>query len=117
MNPAVDTQRLAFILNQLRLPAIKQAWLQFAERADKEAWPATRFLAALAEHEIAERDRNIGAAPRLFDALGSEQGGGHDGSLSVVRRLERGATLLRSDRDAQSLLSGGGRVRYMRRHA
>lgn len=57
MNPAVDTQRLAFILNELRLPAIKQAWLQFAERADKEAWPATRFLAALAEHEIAERDR------------------------------------------------------------
>lgn len=43
MNPAVDTQRLAFILNELRLPAIKQAWLQFAERADKEAWPATRL--------------------------------------------------------------------------
>ena len=57
MNPALDTQRLAFILNELRLPAIKQAWLQFAERADKEAWPATRFLAVLAEHEIAERDR------------------------------------------------------------
>ena len=29
----------------------------FAERADKEGWPAARFLAALAEHEVAERDR------------------------------------------------------------
>jgi DNA replication protein DnaC len=29
----------------------------FAERADKEGWPAARFLASLAEHEIAERDR------------------------------------------------------------
>jgi DNA replication protein DnaC len=57
MNPAVDTQRLAFILNELRLPAIKQIWPQFAEQADKEAWPATRFLSALAEHEISERDR------------------------------------------------------------
>jgi hypothetical protein len=26
-------------------------------RADKEGWPAARFLAALAEHEIAERAR------------------------------------------------------------
>jgi hypothetical protein len=57
MNPAIDTQRLAFILNELRLPAIKQIWSQFAEQADKEAWPATRFLSALAEHEISERDR------------------------------------------------------------
>jgi DNA replication protein DnaC len=39
------------------LPAIKQAWAAFAERADKEGWPAARFLASLAEHEIAERDR------------------------------------------------------------
>lgn len=57
MNPVVDNQRLAFILNELRLPAIKQARFQLAERADKEAWPATRFHAAPAEHEIAERDR------------------------------------------------------------
>ncbi|MCP4381587.1 MAG: ATP-binding protein, partial [Hyphomicrobiales bacterium] len=32
-------------------------WAQFAERADKEGWPAARFLATLAEHELAERDR------------------------------------------------------------
>ncbi|KAH2776556.1 hypothetical protein KXW38_010150, partial [Aspergillus fumigatus] len=29
----------------------------FAAQADKEGWPASRFLAALAEHELAERDR------------------------------------------------------------
>ena len=45
------------MLNDLRLPAIKQSWSDIAERADKEGWPAARFLAALAEHEIAERDR------------------------------------------------------------
>ena len=53
----IDTQRLSLILNDLRLPAIKQVWPDFAARADKEAWPAARLLAALAEHEIAERDR------------------------------------------------------------
>lgn len=54
---AVDTARLTLILNELRLPAIKLVWPQFAERADKEGWPASRFLATIAEHEIAERGR------------------------------------------------------------
>ncbi len=53
----IDAQRLTLILHDLRLPAIKQVWPEFAGRADKEAWPAARLLAALAEHEIAERDR------------------------------------------------------------
>ncbi len=57
MTQSIDSARLTLILNELRLPAIKQSWSAFAERADKEAWPAARFLAALAEHEIAERDR------------------------------------------------------------
>src|SRR5580693_3289876 len=55
MTPSIDAARLT--LNELRLPAIKQGWPSFAERADKEAWPAARFLATLAEHEVAERDR------------------------------------------------------------
>ena len=50
-------QRLTLLLNELRLPAIKHLWQQFAERSDKEGWTAARFLMALAEHEIAERDR------------------------------------------------------------
>ena len=57
MTQNIDSARLTLILNELRLPAIKQGWAAFAERADKEGWPAARFLAALAEHEVAERDR------------------------------------------------------------
>jgi DNA replication protein DnaC len=53
----VDAARLGLLLGDLRLPAIKHIWPGFAERADREGWPAARFLAALAEHEIAERAR------------------------------------------------------------
>jgi len=54
---AIDAQRLSLILNDLRLPAVKLIWPEFTARADKEGWPAARLLAALAEHEVAERDR------------------------------------------------------------
>ncbi|MBO6720180.1 MAG: IS21-like element helper ATPase IstB [Rhizobiaceae bacterium] len=53
----IDPARLSLLLNELRLPATKMMWPQFAEQADKEGWPAARFLAALVEHELAERDR------------------------------------------------------------
>jgi DNA replication protein DnaC len=53
----IDTARLALLLAELRLPAIKQVWADLAVQADKEGWPAARFLAALAEHEMAERSR------------------------------------------------------------
>lgn len=56
-NATVDTAKLSLLLNELRLPAIKLMWPQFAEQADKEGWPAARFLAAITEHELAERDR------------------------------------------------------------
>ena len=52
-----DVARIELLLSELRLPAIKQMWKTFAEQADKEGWPAARFLAALAEHEIADRGR------------------------------------------------------------
>jgi DNA replication protein DnaC len=52
-----DTARLTLALNELRLPTIKALWPRFTEQADKEGWPATRLLAALVEHELAERDR------------------------------------------------------------
>jgi DNA replication protein DnaC len=54
---AVDAARIALLLNELRLPAIKIVWAQFAEQADKEGWSAARFLADILEHEIAERGR------------------------------------------------------------
>jgi len=49
--------RVELFLADLRLPAIKQLWATLAEQSDKEGWPAARFLAALAEHEIADRAR------------------------------------------------------------
>ena len=54
---SVDAARLSLLLNELRLPAIKVLWPQFAEQADKEGWPAARFLSTIAEHELSERDR------------------------------------------------------------
>jgi len=57
MSAAIDATRLSFILNELRLPTIKHVWPAFAERSDQEGWPAARFLAVIAEHELAERDR------------------------------------------------------------
>ena len=51
----VDEARLGLMLNELRLPTIKTLWPRFAETADREGWPAARFLAAIAEHELAER--------------------------------------------------------------
>jgi DNA replication protein DnaC len=52
-----DTARVELLLAELRLPAVKLVWASLAAQADKEGWPAERFLAALAEHEIAERSR------------------------------------------------------------
>ena len=54
---AVDTAQLDLIFNELRLPTFKAAWMQLAERADTEGWPAARLLGALAEQEIADRAR------------------------------------------------------------
>jgi DNA replication protein DnaC len=54
---ATDAARVELLLGELRLPGIKMMWAELAARADKEGWLAARFLAALAEHEIAERSR------------------------------------------------------------
>ena len=53
---AVDVHALPAMLTALRLPSVHRHWPALAERADKEGWPAARFLAALAEVEIAERE-------------------------------------------------------------
>ena len=54
---SIDAARLELLLTDLRLPAIKLMWKKLAEQADKDGWPATKFLAALAELEVAERSR------------------------------------------------------------
>ena len=53
--PSYQPGRTALMLNELHLPTIKRLWPEFAERSDKEGWPATRFLDGLLEHEVAER--------------------------------------------------------------
>jgi DNA replication protein DnaC len=55
--PLIDAARRTLLLNELRLPTIKALWPQFTAQADREGWPAARLLAALAEHESAERAR------------------------------------------------------------
>jgi len=52
-----DAARIDLMLGELRLPGIKLIWADLAQTADKEGWPAARFLAALAEQEMVERRR------------------------------------------------------------
>src|ERR1700745_1199465 len=52
-----DAARIELLLAELRLPAMKLVWASLAVQADKEGWPAGRFLAAFGEHEIGERSR------------------------------------------------------------
>jgi DNA replication protein DnaC len=53
----IDAARVELLLGELRLPSVKLIWARLAEQSDKEGWPAARFLAALAEHEVADRTR------------------------------------------------------------
>ena len=47
---------LPLLLTELRLPTIKRLWPALAEQSDREGWPAERFLAALCEREMNERE-------------------------------------------------------------
>jgi len=53
----IDAARLPLMLTTLRLPTFGRHWQDFAARADAEGWGAARYLAALCEHELAERDQ------------------------------------------------------------
>lgn len=50
-----DAAKLPLLLTSLRLPTIGRLWQEFGARADREGWGSARFLAALCEHELAER--------------------------------------------------------------
>ena len=84
-----DAARIELLLAELRLPAIKLVWTSLAAQADKEGWPAGRFLAALAEHEIAERSRR--RLERHADCLsgGPRRGELYDGSRNHARLSAR----------------------------
>src|SRR6266851_1445210 len=45
------------LVERAALARHKLMWAALAARADKEGWHAARFLAALAEHEVADRGR------------------------------------------------------------
>jgi DNA replication protein DnaC len=51
----VDAAKLPVMLNALRLPTIGRIWQEFGARADREGWGSARFLAAMCDHELAER--------------------------------------------------------------
>jgi DNA replication protein DnaC len=51
----VDAAKLPLMLTTLRLPTISRIWQEFGGRADREGWGSARFLAALCEHELADR--------------------------------------------------------------
>jgi DNA replication protein DnaC len=56
-NDKIDAARIDLMLGELRLSGLKTVWAALAATADKEGWPAARFLAALAEHEMADRSQ------------------------------------------------------------
>ncbi len=47
---------LGDLLTSLRLPTIRRLWRDLAETAASNDWSHTRFLAALCEHELQERE-------------------------------------------------------------
>jgi len=59
--PTIDTARLPVLLTQLRLPTVARLWPALTATADRESWPAAKTLAALMEHEVAERARRRSA--------------------------------------------------------
>ena len=56
-NDKIDAARVDLLLSEPRLCGVKLVWNALAATADKEGWPAERFLAALAEQELADRGR------------------------------------------------------------
>ena len=60
---ALEAATLPIMLTELRLPTIKRLWPALAEQSNREGWPAERFLAALCEHEMNERERRRIEAP------------------------------------------------------
>src|SRR5215831_11194947 len=57
--PSAPTKSIAYVTRPRTKCRrwVKLMWTKLAEQSDKEGWPAARFLAALAEHEIADRGR------------------------------------------------------------
>ena len=50
----IDAARIDLLLGELRLPGIKLIWAALAATADKEGWPAARFLGRVGECRVIE---------------------------------------------------------------
>jgi len=66
---AADTASLPLMLSELRLPTIKRLWADIAEQANREDWPAQRYLSVLLEHEMIERETRRLARARADSQL------------------------------------------------
>ena len=96
--PTIDTARLPVLLTQLRLPTIARLWPALTETADRESWPAAKTLAALMEHEIAERARPAIALRRPLQRDPDWPDQGPTGNAAGIR----GGPELRADVPAQA---------------
>jgi DNA replication protein DnaC len=54
---AIESATLPMLLTELRLPTFKRLWADIAAQSNREGWPAERFLVALCEHEVNEREQ------------------------------------------------------------
>lgn len=68
-----DAARLPLMLTELRLPTIKRLWEAMGAQSDREGWRAEKLLAALFEHEIAEREQRRLARHRLDANLAADK--------------------------------------------
>ena len=64
---AADAARLPLMLAELRLPTMKRMWADLADQSNREGWPAERFLGALLEQEVNERETR-----RLYGVLDTQ---------------------------------------------
>lgn len=54
--PLAHAAALPMMLTELRLPTIRAQWETVAQAANREGWPAERFLSTMLEMEMAERE-------------------------------------------------------------
>ena len=70
---AADAARLPLMLGELRLPTMKRLWADLAEQSNREGWRAERFLGALLEHEVNERETRRLARARIDSRLPADK--------------------------------------------
>lgn len=70
---SAETARLPIMLTELRLPTVKRLWESIAAQSDREGWRADRLLAALLEHELAEREQRRLSRHRLEANLATDK--------------------------------------------